>query len=386
MFQDFAVKNFRCFSGLLIRPLARVNLIAGKNNTGKTALLEALQIHSYPQYCELPFTVNQQRGADSVGKYGADAASWLFYDRHGPQGFQLSSQDEKGVTRTLSGWLCDAATARRVVPDATKMLDEPFLRNAWSQGVVIVLRGEVEGQVLLAAGVPQESRSYVRTSSGIQAVNPSGQAPAGLPGPQSGSSMSGLSSISSPAPWAGPSVFLGSCPVAPQADLEAFSQLEAQGRQAEVVTHLQILEPRLTKLALLLLTGKPVIHGDIGLGQLVPVPFMGEGIRRLLSILLAVATAKGGRVLIDEIENGLHYSVQVEVWKAIAGAARAADVQVFATTHSWECVQAAHHAFKQSGPYELRFHRLDRHGGQVTVKSFDERMLDTVEKSDLEVR
>jgi AAA15 family ATPase/GTPase len=42
MFEHFVIKNFRCFSGLHLKQLQRVNLIAGKNNTGKTALLEAI--------------------------------------------------------------------------------------------------------------------------------------------------------------------------------------------------------------------------------------------------------------------------------------------------------------------------------------------------------
>ena len=42
MYKSFRVKNFRCFKDLQINDLGRVNLIAGKNNTGKTALLEAM--------------------------------------------------------------------------------------------------------------------------------------------------------------------------------------------------------------------------------------------------------------------------------------------------------------------------------------------------------
>ena len=48
MWQNFTVKNFRGFTNLSLRPLARVNLIAGKNNTGKTALLEAMHLYAYP--------------------------------------------------------------------------------------------------------------------------------------------------------------------------------------------------------------------------------------------------------------------------------------------------------------------------------------------------
>lgn len=51
------------------------------------------------------------------------------------------------------------------------------------------------------------------------------------------------------------------------------------------------------------------------------------------------------------IENGLHYSTMVEVWKAIAEAARRAETQIFATTHSWECIKAAHEAFTADDTY-----------------------------------
>ena len=113
---------------------------------------------------------------------------------------------------------------------------------------------------------------------------------------------------------------------------------------------------------------------------------MGEGVGRLLSLLLAILQTPGGVVLIDEVENGLHYSVMKPVWQAIAQAARQADMQVFATTHSWECIQAAHQAYKGSGPYELRYFRLDRLAENIVAKSLDEPRFDAVEKTDLEVR
>jgi len=59
MFQSFAVRNFRCFSGLALTQLERVNLIAGKNNTGKTTLLEAIRLHCDPGNCGL-LNRNQQ--------------------------------------------------------------------------------------------------------------------------------------------------------------------------------------------------------------------------------------------------------------------------------------------------------------------------------------
>ena len=75
------------------------------------------------------------------------------------------------------------------------------------------------------------------------------------------------------------------------------------------------------------------------------------------------------------------------MWTAIAAAARRADAQVFATTHSLECVAAAHEAFKASGPYDLRVHRLDLdEDGAHRVATFDEEKLETALDLGWEVR
>ncbi|MCC6446841.1 MAG: ATP-binding protein [Armatimonadetes bacterium] len=129
-----------------------------------------------------------------------------------------------------------------------------------------------------------------------------------------------------------------------------------------------------------------MITGDIGIGQLIPLPLMGEGMARMLSIILAVANAPGGMVLIDEIENGLHHSVMVNIWKAIAEASQKADTQIFATTHSWECMKAAHEAFRTTEEYDFRLHRLDRIDDRIETVAYDRETLEAAIKAGLEVR
>ena len=118
----------------------------------------------------------------------------------------------------------------------------------------------------------------------------------------------------------------------------------------------------------------------------IPLALVGEGLTRVLLLSLAIARASPGIALIDEIENGLHYSVLVDVWRAIAEAARRLDVQVFATTHSWECIRTAHEAFSQDGPYDLRLHRLDRIDGNVQAVTYDQETLGTSVEMAMEVR
>jgi hypothetical protein len=219
-------------------------------------------------------------------------------------------------------------------------------------------------------------------------------------------------------PWSIPSIYLGSGLSSPGQDLEFFGKLEAAKRQGDIIPALKILDERLERLALVPLGREPdlyfpgpissltplsspspgpqvapasqareaILHGDIGLTRLIPMALMGEGMRRVLSIVLAVANASGGVVLIDEIENGLHYSVQKKVWQAISQAARQADVQVFATTHSWECLRAAHEAFASEEQYDFRLLRLDRRGEEVECLSYDRDMIETALDKGLELR
>jgi len=169
-------------------------------------------------------------------------------------------------------------------------------------------------------------------------------------------------------------------------DAGRFSNLERVGRHEMFLPTLQLLEARLRRLAVLVTGGVPIINGDIGIGELIPLPLMGEGMVRLLSIMLAIANAPDGIVLVDEVENGLHHSVMMGVWQAIADLARQYRTQVFATTHSWECIQAAHRAFEASGTYDFRLHRLDRIGEDVRAVGYDREMLATSTEMNLEVR
>ncbi len=100
-------------------------------------------------------------------------------------------------------------------------------------------------------------------------------------------------------------------------------------------------------------------------------------------MVLAISSTPHGVVLVDEIENGIHYSVLGKVWRAVDLAARRFDVQVVATTHSFECMQAAHDALDNG----LLFHRIDGddEGGNRCV-TFEAEELATAISHGLEVR
>jgi len=85
------------------------------------------------------------------------------------------------------------------------------------------------------------------------------------------------------------------------------------------------------------------------LNNLIPINLMGDGIRRILGILATIYERRNGILLIDEIENGLHYSTLSVLWKTILKAVFDNNVQLFVTTHSYECIQAMTTAYQSSG-------------------------------------
>jgi hypothetical protein len=123
-----------------------------------------------------------------------------------------------------------------------------------------------------------------------------------------------------------------------------------------------------------------------GINEPVPLGSMGEGMNRLLGVILALVNCRDGLLLIDEIESGLHYSVLTDIWRLIFRIARELNVQVFATTHSSDCVQAFERAAEEDKEEEGMLIRLERQGEKIAARVIDERLLGIATKSEIEVR
>jgi AAA15 family ATPase/GTPase len=91
-------------------------------------------------------------------------------------------------------------------------------------------------------------------------------------------------------------------------------------------------------------------------------------------------------LLIDEIENGLHHSVLSTIWHGLFLAAEEVDVQIFATTHSWECVLAADKAAREEPKYDFNLIRLDRVDDNIKATIIDKDALNTAKELAWEMR
>jgi hypothetical protein len=119
--------------------------------------------------------------------------------------------------------------------------------------------------------------------------------------------------------------------------------------------------------------------------RLLPMKTLGDGVNRLFGIILNLSCAQGGVLLVDEIENGLHHSIFAKVWEVVFQMARTLNVQVFATTHSWNCIEA----FQQAAPKESGegvLVRLTAKGGDVLPTLFDSDELRIAARDQIEVR
>jgi AAA15 family ATPase/GTPase len=120
-----------------------------------------------------------------------------------------------------------------------------------------------------------------------------------------------------------------------------FSDLSRKYEQDAIIERFKTHFKDIEDLSIELNAGFPAIHAKVpGLKEKLPLALLSGGMNKLASILFAMPTYRNGIILIDEIENGFHYKRFPEVWRSILQFADAYDVQVFAATHSLECLEA----------------------------------------------
>ena len=118
--------------------------------------------------------------------------------------------------------------------------------------------------------------------------------------------------------------------------------------EAFIVNALRLIEPNVKDFVL----SQNEVLVDIGLDKRIPINMMGDGARKILSILTSIYECKNGIVLIDELSNGFHYSVMKGVWRSIVSVAKKNNVQIFATTHDLDSIKGLRDAAKSGEEYD----------------------------------
>ena len=337
MYNEIRIQNFRGFADLTVAPLQRVNLLVSRSNVGKTAFLEAVTLLVNGQGAVQAFP-KAFRNSDHP-EQGSEFWVWLFHDRDCSAEISIKSDGDDASKQSVA-LLCTGPKEKKK-----------------SEGFVRVHQFQVEGQ---------QSSLWMRTEPEMAQQNPR---------------LRNLSETNG-----GAKIFATS-PMNPIEEARKYHKVMLKkGGEERIQELLQVIEPRLVKVRPGQVGQQPSIYADIGLSELIPVSQLGQGFSRVLSIYSSLLLSEAKVFLIDEVENGIHYTALEQVWKGLAEIAERENVQVFATTHSWECLRAAAKVFGERDPYDLGVHRLQLVEGKVESKTFDRESLATSIEHGFEVR
>jgi predicted ATPase len=353
------VSNFRVFRHLEVARLGRVNLIVGKNNTGKSSLLEALFIYAREGHPAAIWdmliargeskTFKSLREIEMAGEQRALDIRYLLHNRSeltDIQQIHIGSlhQSNKRLLLSVEWHTADEQGQITGQMPMFETIEELFL---------VVQAGNKPDAAYnleryLARYFLRHRENFRETSCILVPAN-------------------GLDFITIGRFW----------------DTITLTDLEKQ-----VIQALKIIEPSIDGLSFIAekteRRREPVIR-TVNYDDRLPLRSLGEGVNRLLGLVLALANAKGGILLIDEIESGLHYSIQTEMWKMVFQIANDLNIQVFATTHSKDCVEAFQRVASEH-PEQGVLVRLGRKKDDIVASVFKEADLAVAVEQDVEVR
>ncbi len=357
MISKFTINGFKGFEHLELPRLTRVTILGGRNNVGKTTVLEAMFMlfdRFNPQMILHQFA---WRGVKIISMEPDSMWAPVFYN------YDLNKSISISVLRNTTAEKMTIKFNPNYIPSAIPADIEK------SGAKSLQIRTDQKPVPSYALDITYDDEGQNQTAHLLMG-------PEGL-GIRIDNTMGKQRSA----------VFIGArVPVNPSEDAERFGQLDIMGKQDKILDFLRLIEPNLKSLSSITVGGTSLIHGDVGLTRKIPVSYMGDGVSRLLTIILAIATSKNGIVAIDECENGIHHSVMPKIWEGIAHAAREFDCQVIGTTHSDECLKAAYKGFSCGLEKDLSYIRLDRLNNKTVAKTFNYEMLNVAIETNMEVR
>lgn len=347
--ESLHINNFKNFKELTIERLGKVNLIVGRNNVGKSSLLEAISI----------YITNGEENWLRV----------LLADRgeaiHDTEGGDINSENVKQHYISLfSGWE-ENYSKDYEIEIGTNAKDEIPVRISQ----VYIREGK--------NGTTASLEAFNEESIGVQA-NRSSITSAGLH--ITSGNQSNIIPYNKKRSYL--NVFNEKCPfqyilvdmIGRIANAKLFDNISLSADEDYVLDALRIINPAINRIRFIDANeGRnseriPVVTIE-GSDKRYRLSSMGDGINRILTIILALLNCKNGVLLLDEFETGLHYSVQDQLWKIVFMLSEKLNVQVFVTTHSNDCVSSFARTNKQGVGQMIR---LVNHDGDIVPTVLDD--------------
>jgi predicted ATPase len=346
MIKSAEISNFRCYKRANLKDCQRVNLIVGRNGSGKTALLEALFLGAGGS-AEIAFRLKQLRGYEgtiSGPQEEVGDALWrdLFYQFNKKQHVRIALLGSEHRNRTLEINFSEPSEAATVI--RTKDRDE----SGETEQLPIVFKWIGPG-TRRATIKPRLKDGRVILSS-VSAL------------PEETFFFSAIHNYSS------------------SETARRFSDLSRSFRDDEVKKIFFQYFPEMSDISIEIIGGSPMVSGKYeGISEKLPLNLASSGMTKMASILFALAHKKGGILLIDELENGIYYQLFPKLWASLLAIAKSNDAQIFVTSHSSECIRAAAAVAKEN-PGDFTLIETD-HGSirEIDGASFSEAIRQNIE-------
>ena len=368
---DLSIKNFRGIDHLSISRLGRVTLLAGRNGAGKTTVLDAIRVYAARGRPAMLTGLLEDREEITVAidEDGDDVlmpdVSALFYRREALHNAALSigSSDERArlgiVTSIMENISIDLKKAISMdTPMDSKIIAVKIIFRdkerffPWNMPIRDLNLNRIQLRKWQIEFLDDEWPSAIDCGS----LGP------GLP--------SNIDMVR----------FWDRIALTDSEDLSVQALQLVLGNAVKRIVVIGDDGPRAGK------TRRRVIVRLSNHPTPVPLKSLGDGAIRLFGVALALANSRNGFLVIDEAENGIHYSVQRDFWRMILQTAHKDNVQVVATTHSWDCVKGFARAATEFGDAEGILVRLERDDDGMRAIEYSEEELRIAAEQGIEVR
>jgi hypothetical protein len=364
---EFVVTRFRGLRDLSLQGVGRINLLVGENNSGKTSVLEALSLAATPldpwewmnvaarrepQRLAVRTTVERlrwlfpQRASDGPGSsYDGNIELAIHRPSH-RQGVEARYQDLRSALEQVQPPLSLSSTSAPEGPSDDEADLQVERRGA---RIDVRLSSESSREATGAASFTWEGERFQSPR----------QAPTGRP-------------VGVITPY---DHLFRALPA------RMYSEARRDGLTGTVTELLSAIDPRISGMEVLAarwpgrqVAAEAVLYLRDRDAGLLPVEAFGDGMRRILLMALAIGRARGGMLLIDEIETAIHVSALGRVFRWIVETCATCDVQLFATTHSVEAIDAIL-AADTTPEEDIVGYRLGTTNGRVVAQRYGESLL-----------
>lgn len=295
MFNSVHIENFRGIRTTSVEGLAQVNVFFGKNNCGKSSILESVFLLAGQSNPTLPFSLNAMRGYAGISEQNL---SLDFYNLREDNRIRISGEGDEPRALEVSAFHSQKQdVSLQDLGDQGAQLGMPSygLRMNFSLGeknyttnILITNEDGPTGRVKADKRYTESLHAEYLPSTSMQ------------------------------------------IPVA-----EKFAQVVAEKQEQKIIDIMRCIEPKILDMQLV---GKDLLV-DVGLSRRLPINVMGDGLRKLVAVVLSVYRCRDGILLVDEIDNGFHFSVMPQLWKAVFLSAAVNRTQVFVTTHNLDSLK-----------------------------------------------